>query len=417
MPIPRPETGETKDGYIARCTKHLVSEGREEEEAKNLALSKWEATDEENSAEIEYKMQKYLLEAMPRRSNQYRKDCIREGDFVNVNTGEPLEITRERLEKWAANFQLMKVNGVNVPIADGHNTEKPLGSITDMEVVDDTDGKARLWCNYDFADEEAVKIAKRAKYVSIATDPDYMDCEGNEYGEVIQHVAVTATPVITKQLEYVQLSRSENVPNKEDAQMAEILREFAELMGIELADDMADDAIKEMVVEKLSKLMNPEQEELADEADETKPVEEAEEEESEEEEQEEEDEEEDAPKLSRELAEALAESAEVRINALVAEGHITPAVGKDLRLSMIGKDIDNVNQLCLSKGDRDRSIVNMVIDILAKNDPVELAKKTEAQIMKDGVRVVKSLEVSEAERMELERQKIEEDMKKTIAKK
>lgn len=426
MPIPRPDESESRDDYVDRCTAFLVAEGREADDAVAICNAKWESVDRENSLSADT-VDKFLLEAMPRRHNQFRKDAIREGEFLNSNTGQPLLITRERLEAWAANFHAMRKNGVNVPIADGHDTSKPLGSIVNMMVVDDEDGLARLVCDYDFADEEAVKIAKRAKYVSIATDPEYVDCEDNNYGEVIQHVAVTATPVITRQNEYVQLSRKdgeqlEMEKEEKEAEM-DLLREFAEILGIEIGDDMDESALKKAVMDEVAKLREDDEPESEEDEVVEEPtaevVEDAEEPAAAEEEVVEEVVEEVAEpvaaSLSREMAEALAESAETRIERLVSEGRVTPAAGRELRLSFIGSDLDNINVLTLSKGGAERSIVNQIIDILAKNDPVELGRKTVKQIVEGGERIVKSAEVSEAERVELERRRIEESMKEVLS--
>jgi len=291
----------------------------------------------------------FLLDVSADRRN-YRKDAIRTGHFVHPSTGQSIDMSLDRLEKLQDNVRKMVANGVNIPIYQGHPNPKkpdtfmPLGNVDAAMIVDNT-----LFLDHAFADDDAATLAKRARCVSIKTNPAYVDCNGVEYGEVIEHVAVTAEPVITGQGEFLELSRasdddvelSRNDNQNEENQMPPKLLEKLGLTA---------DADEATIMAKFEEVTS-------------KPAEVA---------------------LSRESIECLTEAGDVRFEALVKAGRLSPVAAKELKLALVGED-KKENVLCLSRGSGERSLFNTVLDILEKNEAVALGEQTPAQAPADAL--------------------------------
>jgi hypothetical protein len=134
----------------------------------------------------------------------YWKDAIVVGSYVHPAGRFSLDITRDRLDGYVANFHRMKENGVGVPILMDHTAgaASTLGWIVDLK----RDGDQLLEL-HQFLGEDARDIGLRNK-VSLGIDPHFVDGLGNQYGEAIVHSAVTPTPVVPDQGDFVPLELS-----------------------------------------------------------------------------------------------------------------------------------------------------------------------------------------------------------------
>jgi hypothetical protein len=152
-------------------------------------------------------------EQLPDRVNDlpafyYWKDAIVVGSYVHPVNRFSLDITRDRLDSFVANFNRMRDNGVGVPILMDHSAtaESTLGWIVDVK----RDGD-RLMELHQFLGESARDIGLRNK-VSLGIDPAFVDGKGNQYGEAIVHSAVTPVPVVPDQGDFVAMELSAGDP-------------------------------------------------------------------------------------------------------------------------------------------------------------------------------------------------------------
>jgi hypothetical protein len=134
----------------------------------------------------------------------YWKDAIVVGRYVHPAGTFSLDITRQKLDGYIDNFHKMQANGVGVPILMDHapSAAATLGWIVDLRRQDD-----RLLELHQFLGEEARDIGLRNK-VSLGIDPDFVDGQGNRYGEAIVHSAVTPLPVVPGQGEFERMMLS-----------------------------------------------------------------------------------------------------------------------------------------------------------------------------------------------------------------
>jgi hypothetical protein len=176
-------------------------------------------------------------------SRPYLKDLIFSGEFKHPVQGFTLKMDAKRMDGLVDNFYKMKANGIRVPIFTTHKGDQMLSdvyarggaalpkiaSLITLGYVGDMarggtplgatienrrtgeDKKLdpdRLYCTCDFSDAECEGIAKRVKQVSIQINPKYKDSKGNEYGETIEHIAVTPEPIVPNQKDFEALKFS-----------------------------------------------------------------------------------------------------------------------------------------------------------------------------------------------------------------
>lgn len=137
--------------------------------------------------------------------SRFEKEVLRVGRWVHPAGKFVLEVTRERLARWAKAFRRMVEKGVRVPVPYGHSYDARdnAGFVSDMRVEED-----RLVAVLDIPrEEDAARIGATATDVSVSINPDYVDGEGERYGEVIEHVAITNYPVVSGQENFVPLAR------------------------------------------------------------------------------------------------------------------------------------------------------------------------------------------------------------------
>lgn len=173
----------------------------------------------------------------------YLKDLIFSGEFKHPVQGFTLKMDAKRMDGLVDNFYKMKANGIRVPIFTTHKGDQmlsdvyarggaalpkiaslitlgyvgdmarggtPLGATIENRRTGD-DKKLdpdRLYATCDFSDAECEGIAKRVKQVSIQINPKFKDGKGNEYGEAIEHIAVTPEPVVPDQKDFEALKFS-----------------------------------------------------------------------------------------------------------------------------------------------------------------------------------------------------------------
>jgi hypothetical protein len=292
--------------------------------------------------------------------HMFDKDVVHTGNFVDPKSNQHFQVDEARMDQWAWAFDRMQKAGINVPIYHEHDRKSPLGNIVHMR----RDGEDFM-CFHQFADEECEKTALRAGYASIKTEPAYVDCEGNEYGEVISHIAVTAEPVITKQDKFERvlcLSRE-----LEPKQGTDLMPDWLKKM-LGLSEDATEDDVKAKVqevttvkkAEPTPAPVTPAQLAIVASRDDKAK--------------------EEALQLSRDAQEGVAVLAAERFQGLVNDGKMSAFRSKKLQEVLVGAE-DGRNSLCLSRHDGKRPLVLSLLDVLAAEEQtVESGVKTGGQV-------------------------------------
>lgn len=125
----------------------------------------------------------------------FRKQLAYAGQFEAK--GKRFRLSNEQFTVWARNHELMRSRGVKVPLPVKHTTdpEKNRGEVLSLELGKDSKGRDALFFVGRFRDAEAAKLSATAG-VSLYAVPKFKDGLGNEYTNVITHVALTDYPVL-----------------------------------------------------------------------------------------------------------------------------------------------------------------------------------------------------------------------------
>ena len=129
-------------------------------------------------------------------------DGIRVGRYLHPAGKFELHVDEQRLDGWVENFQRMKAAGVDVPVPVDHSSSARdnLGYVVDIQ----RDGD-RLKLLDQLIGEDAIKLAARNK-VSLGIDPQFVDGQGNAFGDCVIHSSLTPVPVVTGQAGFVPLA-------------------------------------------------------------------------------------------------------------------------------------------------------------------------------------------------------------------
>lgn len=324
------------------------------------------------------------------------KDVMRVGHYEKKSDGWKLDVDTEKMDEWIAAFDAMAKDGVEVPLlkyhsfgeGDPHNAdpekrksadaENTLGYIREMrrEWIGDED---HLFVSIEFNSPDSADLAFKVGRTSPGIVSDYEGGNGKQYGEVIEHLALTPRPVVPGQqgfkiaasnrtaAGYITLTLNEET----DMELQEFIKSLAKAFGLE--DVTVDDALERFgeVFEKRGKDAEAQKRCLDDLlgekkalADKLKLLEEGGKE----------------KKLNPEVTDVLIEGAEIMADGLVGKGVLTPAVAAALKQVLVANDgTANIYCLSRSRSGTPLSIARAVFLALAKNDPVKLAEATKGQ--------------------------------------
>lgn len=312
----------------------------------------------------------------------YEKEIIYEGDF-SKNYGKPNQqdftVDLALMQHWYNTFHAMRENGIDVPVPVEHtqNPEMNRGKAIGMRIGRNKKGKLSLSALIKFRDAEAVKLAQTAN-VSLHTVDDFTDAMKRKYIKPIQHIALTDYPVIPGLEDWKPLAAS----YVGDSQMSK-LREWAKRLKIANAETMPENeleaAIDAQIKEPTSPATpppppapnpvgsnilpntnNPGQPPTNNPTNNpqiptgaTPP----------------------APPVSLSMVNMLKENRENKIDKLVSEGRISPAVATDLKTQHCSE-----GSLSLSlSNDKDQAF-DMLMATLAKQEPsMKFGERTGAQ--------------------------------------
>lgn len=129
----------------------------------------------------------------------YRKELIYVDTFTKDNGEEKFSfaVDEKLIDHWVETFKRYTTNGNKVPVPLGHSTdpEKTRGEVIEFERGRDSQGRTALFGKIKFRDAEAAKLSKTSN-VSIYVEPQYKDGKANVYEKPVLHVALTDYPVV-----------------------------------------------------------------------------------------------------------------------------------------------------------------------------------------------------------------------------
>lgn len=282
------------------------------------------------------------------------KEVIYEGNFHKKTATEDLKfsVDEKLIDHWVATHAEFVKRGIDVPVPKEHSTdvEANRGSVLSLVKGEDSKGRTALFAKIRFRDKEAAQLSKTAK-VSVYVPPKWQDEKGNVYERPVRHVALTDYPVIN-QLDGF-LAASHIVAGEDDMP----IRELAKELGIDFDSDKdGDQKITAAIVEKFNGMAKKIA--AADEPGEDGTTK--------------------APAMSDDedgttkapvaasMVNMLKENRENKVDKLVGEGRITPAVATDLKKQYCE---ESSLSLALSSDNVDDGFDKLILT-LSKNEKV-----------------------------------------------
>lgn len=312
---------------------------------------------------------------------RFKKDMISVGVYTHPIWKWTMDVTEERLYRWAAAFYAMQANGVDVEVPVDHNfgAESNLGYVVEMFVAPNDEGIPTLYGIHEIRGEDNIKVIEANKNVSVAIEKDFTDGKDNNYGEAIVHSSVVQQPVVPGQDEFENIAASANGPQqsvpvltlsikkKGQNMTEEMLKKIREVLGA--GDDLTEENILSRITERFETLnkskadvekdllnLKGELEKLKADGGDKK-----------------------ASVIDPNLAEQMGVTAEQQLSLLVSGGNISPATQKALAKILIGgKTTRNLSMLSVNSGGKD-SVFSQVIEALKLNKAVEMKESTGIQ--------------------------------------
>lgn len=281
---------------------------------------------------------------------KFRKEVIRTGHFEKASTKQKFEITQSTLANWVIQFQLMKANGVKVPIPSTHegmgDPDKNRGYVENLFIDGDS-----LIALCDLIGDDALKAAKRCD-VSIFSPIELIDDKGIKYHRPITHVALCTDPLISGLGDFLAASHKETSMKWDKIQAS---------LGIpeELTDDTAERLVLSATETLTSKTKTLDDQVVELKATLAKATAEK-------------------PKPDPLILSLAAENRKMKLESLVQAGRLMPAVRDKLATLFIGTDNQALSASLQSGVDE----FDKLVAILAENDPVKLKEGTKPQTLK-----------------------------------
>ncbi|KKN74309.1 hypothetical protein LCGC14_0392480 [marine sediment metagenome] len=306
---------------------------------------------------------------------RFKKEIIRDGTYTHPVHDWTLKVDESRRESWKQSADKMISNGVAIPIpiSDNENHHEVTPQNTGGYVVGlENDGES-LYAICEMIGEDAIKAVARND-VSVFIEQGFKDGKKRSYGEAITHVALTPTPIVPGMDGFIKIAASLSsglthaaafsydmpAKDKPDLELSKMDIELTALQELLDDDKLTEDNVLDQLGQRLeddAEKLTAKDTEIAD-LKKDKPAPEP------------------KLKLDPDVEDNLVEAGTQRLDSLVDQGRITPAVKEKLAAALIGP-AGNRNGFAMSRkiSGSDKSMLNVVCEALAENNPVELAKK------------------------------------------
>lgn len=354
-----PAGGESEKEFIARCMKES---GGDMPQDQRLAMcySKWKDRGAA-MAVVSDGDEAYPLAA----ARRFAKDAITVGRYVHPKHRWELDVTPESIDAFVRTFASMKKNGVRVPLVKDHvvNSDSTVGYVDEMY----RDGDRLMFEATVEGDSEASTL-RRIKQVSVFIEREFKDGKDNEYVDAITHVALTPSPVVPGQSDFVPIAASRGqasdgapfmflATRMETPMTREMMKAIRERLKI--AKELTDETFVEDVGQHFDKLNDDRRKALEElkslRAKQPKPIDE------------------------EELDERV-ESVTERVDSMVESGHIRPAEAASLLLALVGDD-ESPDEYMLSRVEQPNSAgrrpvrAHAILDVVERIKPVRLGSE------------------------------------------
>lgn len=137
---------------------------------------------------------------------RFEKELLREGEWIHPEKKFRIKVTRERMANWIGKFNEMRACDLNIAVL--HRGFRIASWLEELRVADGS-----LIGNFKI---ERSKDAGLFKGVVVALNPDFIDQIGRHWGEVIDHIDISALSGAEE--------KSSRVVSSEDGEKIEILR-------------------------------------------------------------------------------------------------------------------------------------------------------------------------------------------------
>jgi len=368
MPLPKPNQGESRDGFITRCVGDAVMNEEFPDKTQRTAVCerRWTGGTAMSSVFICASGKPFVAKGDRQTINgqpvqKFKKTVIKRGEWFKASTNQKVHVDLSMLEHWAETFAEMKSNGIRVPIPSTHagdgNPDMNRGYVDHMRIEGD-----ELVMECSMIGEDGILAAARSD-VSIHSPAEFIDGNGIRYHQPITHVALCTDPVVPGLGAFVPIAASH-----QGGHPVEWLKKLAELLGVkEFKQETAEQQLsacaselvktntslsqeKKTLEEKILELTNQVKTISASSGNKSKP---------------------DATLVS-----LAADNRKMKLDGLVAAARITPAVRDQMAALYIGPSNSAV-ELSLQHGTQ--SEFDKLIGVLSLNDPVALKEKTGPQ--------------------------------------
>lgn len=199
---------------------------------------------------------------------KFWKELIYAEKFIHPQNPEiNFEVTSDRMQRWVDNFNKGVVENVTIPLRHSDEPDRNTGTVEALEIRGFP--RVSLWGLLNIADEAvAEKIGKTILGCSIRVESDFMDAlTGENYGEVLSHVALTNNPHIPDLAGFIEaesqliediitLMREEDFKRVTDAEkggikleIVEKMKEFVSSLEAETDEAKVKESIRAFVAE------------------------------------------------------------------------------------------------------------------------------------------------------------------------
>lgn len=252
------------------------------------------------------------------------KQVIHEGEF-DVS-GQKFSVNEKVIDHWVNTFDEMTKEGIKVPVPVEHtrDPDKKRGHVLKLSKGRDSKGRLSLFSQLQFDKPEYAEKYQKTD-VSLFCPPYRESSTGKKFYRPIEHIALTDYPAITGLDGFRVIAASLTTPEDDTMKLSEL----AEAMNVTVDPSAGDGAVAKAIMDEVASLrkenaelkekVGDDPEENPEEKPEVKPEEKPE----------------PAP-IAASILEMAKDHRETKIQRLVEQGKITPAVAKDLQKQFCG---------------------------------------------------------------------------------
>lgn len=318
---------------------------------------------------------------------RFVKEILRTGTYSHPIDKWTLSLDESRLDRMAKTFSDMRANGIDIPVVVDHSfkAEDVRGYLT--EVWRDGD---RLMGIHEMIGDDSIKLAQTVRNTSVWIEPEFVDSrhengKQKKWTDALLHNAIVQLPIVTGMGGFEAIAASMFADRPAQPLVPTTGEKTMDLTKIKAALGTDADLTEENLADAITAALTAEREKVtAAEAKASITASHASGASS--------GDNSNGPSVSSRSVEItpdedslalIAEATGEKIDALVASGHVTPAVAASLKGKFIGEPGKyNAYAMSAAFSGRPTSITRDIIDLFKQNGPVlEFKEKTKGQAL------------------------------------